>query len=244
VTEQQTRVMDGMRSNSPTAQLEEAQERIDLLRCHLEDMLQTQDQVQEMIERMAGELLHLETERMKAEQRETLLRNEMSRRLEYQRSMESSRQDAALEHNFLNERAKRRSRAHGNDDLLLSSHSERSIRSINSCENAALSRSVHGGGSRERPYRRLGSATGSISSSPMSRQRGSVAGSVVVSPRTRRQDSGTVSAHITPNRQTIRSNRSLLSRSTSSRSASSAEAGNEERRSWKGLLAINKPNVY
>mmetsp|Transcript_13081 Transcript_13081/g.31928 ORF Transcript_13081/g.31928 Transcript_13081/m.31928 type:complete len:758 (+) Transcript_13081:493-2766(+) len=228
VTEQQVRVMDGLHSDSPAVQLEEAQERIDLLRIHVDDMVRTQNQVQEMIERMASELLYLETERMKAEERESLLRNEMDRRAEYQRSMESNRQIASLERNYLIERerrgANRHSRAQGSDEMALSSHSVRSMRSVRSTgslmNETNLSRSLHGDGSiRERRYRRRGSATQSVPGTPRQQQ--------------------------APRLNTPRSNRSLMSKSTSSRSASSTEMGNDEKRSsWKGLLAINKPNVY
>eukprot|EP00529_Nitzschia_sp_RCC80_P014092 CAMPEP_0113513088 /NCGR_PEP_ID=MMETSP0014_2-20120614/39673_1 /TAXON_ID=2857 /ORGANISM="Nitzschia sp." /LENGTH=727 /DNA_ID=CAMNT_0000409463 /DNA_START=421 /DNA_END=2600 /DNA_ORIENTATION=- /assembly_acc=CAM_ASM_000159 len=197
VTEQQVRVMDGLQSDSPAVQLEEAQERIDLLRVHLDDMVRTQTQVQQMIERMASELLYLETERMKAEERESLLRNEMDRRAEYQRSMESNRQIAPLERNYLIERERRgvnrHSRAQGSDEMALSSHSVRSLRSVSSTGNLMnetnLSRSLHGDGSlRQRRYRRRGSSAQSVPGTPKQQQ-----------------------AH---RLNTPRSNRSLMSKST------------------------------
>ena len=60
-----------------------------------------------MIDVMAGELLHLEAERMKAEHREAELRIEMERRTSYQRSMESERQIESLERNYIMEKQRR-----------------------------------------------------------------------------------------------------------------------------------------
>jgi hypothetical protein len=107
VTEQTVRALDGLEPNSPAAKLEEAQERIDLLRYHVDEMMKTQEQIQSMLELMAGEMLHLETERMKAEERETRLRTEINRRIEYQKTMESDRQVESLERNFVQERERR-----------------------------------------------------------------------------------------------------------------------------------------
>jgi Ion transport protein len=215
VTEHQVRVMDGMQSDSPAAQLEEAQERIDLIRCHLEDMLRTQNQVQEMIERMAGQLLHLETERMKAEHREILLRNEMNRRAQFQRSMESSRQIAPLERNFLMERerrdSQRRSMRQGSEEIVRS-NSSKSLQN-DSRPVDSLSNTVHG----DNVSRNLGLRDRS---------------------RLRRQGSGSASAGGTPNgrRTGTGSNRSIMSKSGSSRSGSSAGSDGA---SWRGLLAIH-----
>eukprot|EP00539_Tryblionella_compressa_P000473 CAMPEP_0178746008 /NCGR_PEP_ID=MMETSP0744-20121128/7590_1 /TAXON_ID=913974 /ORGANISM="Nitzschia punctata, Strain CCMP561" /LENGTH=676 /DNA_ID=CAMNT_0020399211 /DNA_START=402 /DNA_END=2432 /DNA_ORIENTATION=+ len=107
VTEQTVRALDGIEPNSPAAKLEDAQERIDLIRCHVDDMMKTQEQIQSMLELMAGEMMYLETERMKAEQREALLRNEINRRSEYQKNMESSRQIESLERNYVLEKERR-----------------------------------------------------------------------------------------------------------------------------------------
>jgi hypothetical protein len=107
VTEKTSRELDGFESDDPEGKLIEAQERIDLLQCHIGDMLRTQQAVQEMIDLMAGELLHLEAERMKAEHREAELRIEMERRASYQKSMESARQIESLERNFVMEKERR-----------------------------------------------------------------------------------------------------------------------------------------
>ena len=109
VTEKTVRELDGLDSDDPERTLEEAQERIDLLQCHISDMQRTQQSVQDMIEMLAGELLHLETEKMKAENREADLRLEMERRVAYQKDMESSSQIASLERNYLQEKDRRES---------------------------------------------------------------------------------------------------------------------------------------
>ena len=85
-TEETVRRLDGIESNSPASQLAEAQERVDLLQSHLNEMMEQQEQIQFMLETMAGELLHLETERMKAKYREVRLREEINRRIEYKDS--------------------------------------------------------------------------------------------------------------------------------------------------------------
>lgn len=87
-TEETVRRLDGIESNSPASKLMEAQERIDLLQSHLSEMMEQQEHIQFMLEAMAGELLHLETERMKAKMRENRLKEEISRRIEYQKKME------------------------------------------------------------------------------------------------------------------------------------------------------------
>ena len=107
VTEKTVRELDGFEADDPEVKLTEAQERIDLLQCHIGDMLRTQQAVQEMIDLMAGELLHLEAERMKAEHREAELRIEMERRTSYQKSMESDRQIESLERNYILEKQRR-----------------------------------------------------------------------------------------------------------------------------------------
>uniref|UniRef100_A0A7S4AAP2 Ion transport domain-containing protein n=1 Tax=Pseudo-nitzschia australis TaxID=44445 RepID=A0A7S4AAP2_9STRA len=89
-TEETIRALDGIEDNSPKAKLEEAQERIDLLQSHLNEMMNQQEQIQCMLEAMAGELLHLETERMKAVYRENVLRKRMNRRVKYQKQFESA----------------------------------------------------------------------------------------------------------------------------------------------------------
>lgn len=90
-TEDTVRALDGLEDESPEARLMEAQERIDLLQLHLNDMMDQQEQIQFMLETMAGELLHLETERMKAKHRETQLRGEINWRIEYQQKMEAKK---------------------------------------------------------------------------------------------------------------------------------------------------------
>lgn len=87
-TEETVRQLDGIESNSPAAKLAEAQERVDLLQSHLTEMMEQQEQIQFMLETMAGELLHLETERMKAKYRESRLKEEINRRIEYQKKLE------------------------------------------------------------------------------------------------------------------------------------------------------------
>mmetsp|Transcript_16051 Transcript_16051/g.44974 ORF Transcript_16051/g.44974 Transcript_16051/m.44974 type:complete len:770 (-) Transcript_16051:1028-3337(-) len=92
ITEKTVRELDGYETDTTEARLEEAQERIDLLQSHINDMLRTQQAVQDMIEGMAGEMMHLEAERKRSEQRAVDLRIEFDRRLEYQRAMESQQQ--------------------------------------------------------------------------------------------------------------------------------------------------------
>lgn len=87
-TEETVRQLDGIESNSPVSKLAEAQERVDLLQSHLNEMMEQQEQIQFMLETMAGELLHLETERMKAKYRENRLKEEINRRIEYQKKIE------------------------------------------------------------------------------------------------------------------------------------------------------------
>jgi hypothetical protein len=139
VTEQNVRALDGLDPDSPEEKLENAKDRIDLLQCHIEDMVRTQTQVQKMIEVLASELLHLETERMKSEQRETLLRNEMTRKLEYERNMESKQQIESLERTYVLERERRESqrrmkmlpRQNSRDELDLSLHGVSVVDGIN-----------------------------------------------------------------------------------------------------------------
>eukprot|EP00531_Pseudo-nitzschia_arenysensis_P015014 CAMPEP_0116136256 /NCGR_PEP_ID=MMETSP0329-20121206/11625_1 /TAXON_ID=697910 /ORGANISM="Pseudo-nitzschia arenysensis, Strain B593" /LENGTH=671 /DNA_ID=CAMNT_0003631107 /DNA_START=399 /DNA_END=2414 /DNA_ORIENTATION=- len=90
-TEETVRQIDGIESNSPASKLAEAQERCDLLTSHLNEMMEQQEQIQFMLETMAGELLHLETERMKAKYRENRLREEIERRIEYQTKTEAGK---------------------------------------------------------------------------------------------------------------------------------------------------------
>lgn len=90
-TEETVRQIDGIESNSPASKLAEAQERCDLLTSHLNEMVEQQEQIQFMLETMAGELLHLETERMKAKYRENRLREEIERRIEYQKKIEEGK---------------------------------------------------------------------------------------------------------------------------------------------------------
>jgi hypothetical protein len=108
-TEKTVRKLDGFESDNPTNMLVEAQERIDLLHCHINDMLRTQESVQSMIESMAGELLHLEAEKMKSEHREAELRIEVERRLTYEHDMQSKQQLQSLERNYTLEKERRES---------------------------------------------------------------------------------------------------------------------------------------
>lgn len=109
ITEKTVRELDGFESDNPAHKLADAQERIDLLQCHLNDMLRTQENVQNMIELMAGELMYLEGERMRAENREAELRIEMKRRLEYERDMQSAQQVQSLERNYIIQKERRES---------------------------------------------------------------------------------------------------------------------------------------
>lgn len=88
VTEKTVRQMDGFEEDDTEVKIIEAQERIDLLQSHIYDMLKTQEQVQIMIEKMAEELVFLQTERMNAEQREARLRSVVKERQKYEMQME------------------------------------------------------------------------------------------------------------------------------------------------------------
>lgn len=90
-TEETVRQIDGIESNSPASKLAEAQERCDLLTSHLNEMMEQQEQIQFMLETMAGELLHLETERMKAKYRENRLREEIERRIDYEKKIQEGK---------------------------------------------------------------------------------------------------------------------------------------------------------
>lgn len=103
LTEKTVRELDGFESDKPEHQLAEAKERIDLLQNHINEMLRTQEQVHELIEFMAAELLHLEAERMKAEHREAELRIEMERRIAYQTDLH----ETSLERSYAQEKEKR-----------------------------------------------------------------------------------------------------------------------------------------
>lgn len=92
-TEETVRRLDGIESNTPASKLQEAEERVDLLQSHLNEMMDQQEQIQSMLEAMAGELLHMETERMKAKYRENRLREEINRRIEYQKKIEEGSAD-------------------------------------------------------------------------------------------------------------------------------------------------------
>lgn len=159
VTEKTVRELDGFEPNNPTDKLAEAQERIDLLQCHISDMLRTQENVQNLIELMASELLNLEAERMKAQHREAELRIEMNRRMTYQKDMQSTRQLESLERTYIQEKG-RREQERKLKELTLKA----SIKA--SEENASLNSSRH---SRilpdRRKARRRGSASGSSTGS-------------------------------------------------------------------------------
>ena len=116
ITEKNVRELDGIESDDPRAQLDDAQERIDLLQCHISDMQKTQEAIVEMIEAMAKELVYLETEKLKAEHREGQLRIEMDRRLTYQKDMDSDGQRAFLEKNYQLERSRRESMKHSTSE--------------------------------------------------------------------------------------------------------------------------------
>lgn len=107
ITEKQVRELDGFESDNPEQKLYEAQERIDLLQLHINDMLRTQGQVQELIEMMASELLNIEAERTKAEHREAELRIEVSRREEYEKRMQSPEHIEVLERTYIQEKGRR-----------------------------------------------------------------------------------------------------------------------------------------
>jgi len=92
-TEETVRQLDGIESNTPASKLLEAQERVDLLQSHLTEMMEQQEQIQFMLETLAVELLHLETERMKAKYRENRLKEEINRRIEYQKKMEGENEE-------------------------------------------------------------------------------------------------------------------------------------------------------
>jgi hypothetical protein len=97
VTEKTVRQLDGIESDDPLVKIDEAQERIDLIQCHIEDMLRTQQAVQDMIEIMAGELLYLEVERTRSDQRDVELRIELERRKDFEKSMQSDHQLEGLQ---------------------------------------------------------------------------------------------------------------------------------------------------
>ena len=141
VTEKTVREIDGLDSEDPVRTLEEAQERIDLLQCHISDMNKTQQQVQDMIEMLAGELLHLESERMRAEHREAELRIKMERRVAYQTEMDSESQIASLERNYLIEKARK--------------ESSRRMRMSKQLSNESLGGSERAGKPRMRPSARF-----------------------------------------------------------------------------------------
>ncbi|CAJ1944297.1 unnamed protein product [Cylindrotheca closterium] len=88
VTEKTVRQMDGYEEDDTEVKIIEAQERIDLLQSHIYDMLKTQEQVQVMIEKMAEEMVFLQTERLNAEQRESRLRSVVEERQKYEMQME------------------------------------------------------------------------------------------------------------------------------------------------------------
>ena len=93
-TEDSARHEDGAEWHTPAAKVAEAEERIDLLNCHVSQMMEQQEQIQSMLESLVEELLHLETERMKAQQRENRLRDEIDRRMEDQKKIEEGDEDS------------------------------------------------------------------------------------------------------------------------------------------------------
>jgi hypothetical protein len=133
VTEKTVRELDGIESDNPYVKIDQAQERIDLLQCHIEDMLRTQQAVQDMLEIMAGEFLHLEVERMKSEQRGVELRIELDRRKDFEKSMESTLQVEGLQRTKNEEKDRRAQQLELNGGLSSPRHSRRSVmRGINS----------------------------------------------------------------------------------------------------------------
>ncbi|KAG7349761.1 ion transport protein [Nitzschia inconspicua] len=141
VTEQTVRALDGIEPNSPTAKVEEAEQRIDLLRYHIQDMMKTQEQIQSMLEIMASEMMDLETKRMKSEERETLLRTEINRRIEYQRKMETDPQIVSLDRSFALEREKRESQRQERM-ILRQEHGKEMMNSMESVSLEELQRSM------------------------------------------------------------------------------------------------------
>jgi hypothetical protein len=165
LTEKVVREMDGFESDDPIKKLDEAQERIDLLQCHISDMLRTQQAVQVMIEIMAGELLHLEAEKMKAEDREAELRIEMERRNTYTKSMESKQQLDSLGRNYVMEKERRES-----ERLLKAVKKQESIRDTTEQLNSLVS----SGKSKRRGSE--GSLTSSTTGEGRPRRKGSTTG--------------------------------------------------------------------
>jgi len=92
-TEETIRELDGIEVETPAQQLDEARERVDLLERHIRVMTVEQDHIQTMLETMAASLLHLETERMKSEQRESLLKAEIEKFQEEQQKQRELRQN-------------------------------------------------------------------------------------------------------------------------------------------------------
>jgi Ion transport protein len=215
VTEQTVRALDGIEPNSPTAKLEEAEERIDLLRYHIEDMMRTQKEIQSMLEVMAGEMMNLETERMKAEEREKLLRAEINRRIEYQRNMESEGSMVSLERSFATEREKRESQRQERM-MLQRRNSHELLNSMDGVSLDDLQKSMHG----EEP------------SFPLTRSRRHARSSSKRSATSRESAAG------------HGSNRSLNARSVSSRSVDSSvdESGKGEK-GWKRFLAFQSQDT-
>jgi hypothetical protein len=135
LTEKQVRELDGFESDNPEHKLHQAMERVDLLQLHINDMLRTQAQVQELIEMMASELLNVEAERMKAEHREAELRIEIDRRKEYQERMQSPEQIETLERGYLQEKERRQQERktkalHRQESLELEELKEKSKRTL------------------------------------------------------------------------------------------------------------------
>jgi hypothetical protein len=88
VTEKTVRKMDGYEEDDVEVKLLEAQERIDLLQSHINDMLKTQENVHILIEKMAQELVYFQTERMNAGQREAALQHELEERKKFEAQMD------------------------------------------------------------------------------------------------------------------------------------------------------------
>ena len=132
VTEKTVRQLEGLESDNPVDKLEQAQERIDLLQCHISDMLRTQQTVQDMIEIMAGEMLFLDSEVKRSEQREADLRIMVERRKTYQKSMESERQIHIFERNAQEDQRRKHTitnlRRRGSRNRLMDDESEQGSR--------------------------------------------------------------------------------------------------------------------
>ena len=121
-----------------------------------------------MLEVMAGELMNLKTERMQAEEREKLLRTEINRRIEYQRTMESDQRIVSLERIIAIEWEKRESQRQEKMQMWLQHQDSREV--LNSSDGVSpevLQRSLRNEPSspfhQSRRYHRSGSKISTVS---------------------------------------------------------------------------------